>query len=94
MWSIQVSYKLHVLAWLVIYEGLPIEVHLVRSGISDGFFPLCLKLETVKHLFWDCPFARSCWKFVESEDSTFLHGKFHWRATLLGDSNSLAHHSL
>lgn len=93
VWYVQVSYKLHVFACLVIYQGISTKERLVRSGILDAIFPLCLKMETVKSLFWDCPFARSCWKIVQIEALAFFHGKLHWRESLLGDCNYLVHHS-
>ena len=92
--SVHDNYKLHVFAWLVIYQGLPTKAPPVRSGLLDGIFALCLKLGPMKHFFLDFPFVRCCWKIVHSEVSSFFHGKLHWGTTLLGHSNSLVCHSI
>jgi hypothetical protein len=48
----------------------------------------------VKHLFWDCHLARSCWEYIQTDLSTILQGRLYLRAVLLGDSNSVIPSSL
>jgi hypothetical protein len=89
VWSMRVPYELCVFAWPMVCQGLPYKAHLVKIGLSDGRFPSCLKGETMKHLLWDFPFARSSCKHVQSEQEGILQGPLHWHAVLLTDSNSI-----
>jgi hypothetical protein len=94
VWSIQVSYKLWVFAWLVIYQGLPSKARLAKSGLFDGLCPSCLKSESVKHILWECSFVRSCWAQVQSQLENILQGHLHWWEILFGDSRSVIQDSL
>jgi hypothetical protein len=51
VWSIHISYKLLVFAWLVIYQGIPFMARLAKSGLSDGIFTICHRPEMVNHIF-------------------------------------------
>lgn len=63
--SARVSYKLLMLACRGIYEGTPTNACLVKSGILDGLYSFCLKLESMKNHFCDCSFDRPCWEFLQ-----------------------------
>jgi hypothetical protein len=84
VWSLHLSYKLWVFAWLVVYQGLPSKAHLAKSRLSDGLCPFCHELETLKHLLWDCSFARSCWRVVQDHHSVLLQDNFIGMQLFLG----------
>lgn len=75
--------------WLVIYQGLPFEARLAKSGLSDGLSPFCLKSESVKHILSECSFARSFWDLVHSQLGSIFQGHLHLRAVLSGNSRSV-----
>jgi hypothetical protein len=77
--------------WLVIYEGLPLKARLAKSRLFGGLYPIFHHFETMKHMFWDCQFVKSSWKYGQGYCSFFLHGRVHWWETLLGDYCNLVH---
>ena len=89
-----VSCKLRVFYWLVIHQAIPTEVGLPKSGLSDDSCMACQKVENVKHIFWESPFARTCWEKVQSLLETMLQGHLHWRVALLGDATYMIRDSL
>jgi hypothetical protein len=64
VWSLWLSDKLQVFAWLVVYQGLPSKARLSKRGLTDGMCLSCSHSETLKHILWECKFARVCWQFV------------------------------
>jgi hypothetical protein len=89
VWPLHLSHKLCVFAWLVIYQGLPLKAYLAKSGLTDGLWPCCSCLETLKRILWECNFARSHWWLVQHQHSVLLQGHLHWHVVFLGDSGSL-----
>jgi hypothetical protein len=47
----------------------------------------------VKHIFWECLFAKSCWSYVEDQYSALFQDGLHWRATVSRDGRFLVHFS-
>jgi hypothetical protein len=45
----------------------------------------------VRHIFWDCHFARHSWSWFEDHHLLLLRGKVHRRATLFDDGHTLVH---
>jgi len=64
VWSVRLSYKLRVFAWMVLYQSLPTKARLAKTCLSDGLCTVCHNSETVKHIFWECQFARTCWGYI------------------------------
>lgn len=84
VWSIRVSYKLQVFAWLVIFQDLPSKAHSPKVVILMVFasFAQC----QMKHILLESSFTRSCWDQVQSQLASLLQGYLHWQEVLLGDS--------
>lgn len=85
-WSLHLSYKLRVFAWLAIYQRLPAKARLAKSRQMDGLYLVCGRLETVKNILWDWKCARSCWKYVQNQHRVLFQGQLQSRAALFGDS--------
>ena len=50
-------------SWKVTHGALCTREKLFRWGISDGKCPFCSQLESISHIFWDCPSVHKvlCW---------------------------------
>ena len=89
VWSVQLSYKLWVFPWLDIFQGITSKARLAKSGLLDGLCPVYQCLETVRHIFWECQFAKRCWSLFEDQHSMLFQGRVHWHAALFSDGQSL-----
>jgi hypothetical protein len=63
---------LRVFAWLVIYQGIPSKTRLGKIGLLDGLCFVCHHSKIMKHILWECSFAKCCWRYVEDPYSTFF----------------------
>lgn len=62
LWKLNVPPKVREFSWRACSDILPHGVNLARKGVSD--FLLCFRCgseENLKHLFFDCPWAKDFW---------------------------------
>lgn len=70
VWKINVPPKLRVFLWQICHKGLSVRGELIKRGMSmDPCCPLCQNdIETLEHLFFDCPSTASLWNYANSHN--------------------------
>ena len=77
VWSIRVSSKIRVFFWIVTYQCLPKKTSLGKNDCSNDPCMAYQKVENVKHIFWECSFAWSCWEKIQSLLENVLQEHLH-----------------
>jgi hypothetical protein len=77
IWKSKCMPKLRVFAWLLLKDRLNTKVMMIRKQWNVDSGPSCILctdqvLETRDHLFFDCPFARSCWDMCQIHWNTAM----------------------
>ncbi|KAF7838798.1 ribonuclease H [Senna tora] len=62
-WRLKLLYKILILWWKTLHNGLPLRLNLVKRGYQiDDICPFgCVTSESEQHLFKDCQFAKLVW---------------------------------
>jgi len=71
------------------FAYFPSKAQLAKNGLFYGLCPSCLKLESMKHILWECSFAIYYWDQVQSQLTSIIQGNLHWWETLFVDYRSL-----
>jgi len=63
IWAIDTMPKIKIFLWQICHNALPVRGSLLYRGCNvDPVCPLCYhELETIEHLFWDCPGVAEVW---------------------------------
>jgi len=65
VWNIKVPPRVHFFLWLVINNRALTRDNLAkRRKVEDENCLFCLERETIRHIFFDCVVAKSCWNIV------------------------------
>lgn len=65
VWATECSPKMKVFTWSIIQRALPLGENLQSRGIhAQAKCIRCNELETAKHIFFDCPFAKEVWSLI------------------------------
>lgn len=72
IWQIAVPHKMKVFMWRLCKNNIPVRNLLKGRGVSTPIIcPVCnVDVEHTRHLFLECPFARSCWIYTGGEYDT------------------------
>lgn len=65
VWSSHCSPKMKVFTWSIIQGALPLGENLQNRGIqAQAMCIRCKEVESAKHIFFDCPFAKEVWRRI------------------------------
>ncbi|CAN1229314.1 hypothetical protein LINPERPRIM_LOCUS3124 [Linum perenne] len=73
VWASHIPTKVSCLVWKVAHESLATvdKLRLRSMSMPNRCVMCCADGESVRHLFWTCPFAREVWSFFSSRLSVF-----------------------
>ena len=83
VWNLHISPKIKMFLWKLFQKAIPVgEILVERHITTDGRCKRCGTLESIDHLFLQCPFARKIWRaapFVSTfENSGLIDLKSVW----------------
>lgn len=66
IWKLSLPHKIKVFLWRVCGNTIPVRIRLHNRGVNvPTVCPICDKdIEHLIHIFFECDFARSCWRYV------------------------------
>jgi hypothetical protein len=69
IWKSRCTPRIKFFAWLILVDRLNTNSMLQRRHLNVQSSPICVmcnlgELETIEHLFFDCPFAQECWSTI------------------------------
>lgn len=66
VWQLALPHKFKIFVWRFCRNILPVRVRLRGKGVSVPIIcPMCsIEVEHLRHVFFECPFAISCWQSV------------------------------
>jgi exonuclease III len=82
VWKPMVPRNFNQTYFLFLHRGLPHGERAYKYDLNypDWFCPHCRKLESLMHIFWDCPLASHCWSWLKRtwKNSTGLAPPVSW----------------
>ena len=90
LWRLTVPHKLKVFLWRFCRNNIPVRHRLRSKGVLVTIqCPMCsIDVEHLLHVFFDCPFAKSCWQAVGfSLDMSQVYSAPEWLLSKLDTSN-------
>lgn len=75
IWKLRTAPKLRFFLWRLLSNALATGTNLVHRGIITyaQCRRCCLDVETVEHLFFDCPFVQSIWRGTQIPNGVFFN---------------------
>lgn len=66
VWQLALPHKFKIFLWRFCRNNFPVRVRLRGKGVSVPIIcPMCnVEVEHLRHVFFECSFARSCWQNV------------------------------
>ncbi|XP_074326804.1 uncharacterized protein LOC141664750 [Apium graveolens] len=81
IWKLTIPYKFKIFLWRFCRNNLPVRVRLKGKGVPVPIMcPMCnVEIEHLRHVFFECEFALSCWHSAElTLDTTNLYEADVW----------------
>lgn len=94
LWKLNIPHKVKIFLWRFCRNNIPVRKRLRTKGVMLPIIcPMCdIDIEHMLHVFFDCPFATSCWEYVGLQyDMSLVEYAPEW---LLQKLNSASHDEL
>lgn len=90
VWSSHCSPKMKVFTWSIIQRALPLGDNLQNRGIKAQEKCIrCNELETTKHIFFECPFAKEVWKRIPIEKEVIITSSMDFKDAVIAFGKSI-----